>query len=608
MIPLPVNRNLRIPVLITLLVFFSNAILASTSPLSLSKEERDWLNAHPSIRLAVDIDWAPFEFIDRDNNYSGMASEYIALVAQKLGIKFDVEKNKPWPEVVESVKSRELDMYSCVVSTEQRRAYVNFTNPYLSFPMVIVTSNQVAYVNGLKDLKNETVAVVRGYATQDLLEENHPELELYLADTVADALDALSHGRVYAYIGNIATVSHVIKREGLTNIKISGETPYRYELSMAVRNDWPEFIPILQKALDSITEQERDQIYHNWIKLRYEQGFDYDLMWKALAAVIFIFLLILLWNRRLSREIEKRTETEKLLGEANKQLVNYVDIVDRFVITSSTDSNGIITSTSDAFCEISGYSERELIGNNHNILRHADMPDSIYKELWSNITQGKTWQGELKNRKKNGGFYWVQAYISPNVDERGTITGYTAIRQDITDKKRAETLSITDELTSLYNRRHFNHVFPQELARAERVGKSIGLMIIDVDYFKPYNDNYGHQQGDQVLKEVAKTLNDSLRRAGDFAFRIGGEEFAAIIIVDNHKAALQVAEKLRNAIENLKIEHKFSKAAAWLTVSIGLKTHPPSASPPIQMDLIYRLADDALYRAKENGRNQVASA
>lgn len=171
-----------------LLLIISNGVLASTSTVQLSEDEKRWLSEHPSIRLAVDIDWSPFEYIDDENQYVGMAAEYIALVGQKLGVEFDVEKEKSWSEVVQSVKSGELDMYSCVVSTVQRREYVNFTKPYLSFPMVIVTSDQVAYVNGLKDLRNETVAVVRGYATQDLPEKNHPELELYLADSVADAL------------------------------------------------------------------------------------------------------------------------------------------------------------------------------------------------------------------------------------------------------------------------------------------------------------------------------------------------------------------------------------------------------------------------------------
>jgi PAS domain S-box-containing protein len=580
--------KVSITVLAASLMAMPSALLASAPAIELSEPEQQWLQAHPSIRLAVDIDWSPFEYVDDDSNYVGMAAEYINLVGQRLGIRFDIEKEKPWSEVVDAVKNRELDMFSCVVATTQRREYADFTRPYLSFPMVIVTSDQVAYVNGIRDLKNETVAVVRGYATQDLLEKDHPELDLYLADNVADALEKLSHGKVYAYIGNIATVSDVIRREGLTNIKISGETPYSYELSMAVRNDWPEFTPILQKALDSITEQERDQIYRKWIKLRYEHGFDYQLLWEILALVSLVIAVILFWNRRLLKEIARRKEAEKLVQDArqrleqtNKQLVNYVDIVDKYVITSSTDVKGVITSTSDAFCEISGYSQEELLGATHRIVRHEDMPESIYEELWSTISSGKTWEGEIKNKKKNGGYYWVQAYISPNFDEQGNISGYTAIREDITNKKLAEALSVTDELTSLSNRRHFNNLFPQEIARAEREQKTFVLMIIDVDYFKSYNDNYGHQQGDNVLQQIARVLQDTLRRAGDFAFRIGGEEFAVIVTVENNADAVVIAENLRRSV------------------------HHCGGDQPAQTDLIYRLADDALYQAKEKGRNQV---
>jgi len=607
-------RNLKTPTLITLLVLtFCSHTLASTSTITLSKDEKRWLSEHPSIRLAVDIDWSPFEYIDDQNQYVGMAAEYITLVGQKLGIEFKVEKEKSWSEVVDSVKSRELDMFSCVVSTDQRREFADFTKPYLSFPMVIVTTDQVAYVNGIKELKNEKVAVVRGYATQDLLEKNHPEIDLYLADNVTDALEKLSNGKVYAYIGNIATVSDTIRREGLTNIKISGQTPYNYELSMAVRNDWPEFIPILQKALDSITEQERDQIYYNWIKLRYEYGFDYDLFWKVLAVVFLVIAAILFWNRRLSNEIDKRIAAEQLLNDvyqrleqSNEQLVKYLDIVDEFVITSSTDKKGIITSASDAFCKISGFNEQELIGKNHRIIRHPDMPESVYKELWSIITQGGTWEGELKNKKKNGSFYWVKAHISPTFDKNGKIEGYTSIREDITDKKRAESLSITDELTGLFNRRHFNNLFPQELARAERDKKVIALMIIDVDFFKPYNDNYGHQRGDEVLQAVSKVLKDTLKRASDSLFRTGGEEFAVIAITPGTEDVQKIAETLRKAVEDLKLEHAYSQASPYVTVSVGLKVHQGQAAKPPDMALIYQLADKALYQAKENGRNQVS--
>jgi diguanylate cyclase (GGDEF)-like protein len=131
-------------------------------------------------------------------------------------------------------------------------------------------------------------------------------------------------------------------------------------------------------------------------------------------------------------------------------------------------------------------------------------------------------------------------------------------------------------------------------------------MIIDVDYFKPFNDNYGHQQGDIVLQRISAVFKDTLRRASDFAFRIGGEEFAVILTVDNNAQAFSVAENLRKAVEDLKLTHEHNRAAECVTVSIGMKTYQSGVDQPAETNAIYRMADDALYEAKENGRNQVA--
>ena len=195
-----------------------------------------------------------------------------------------------------------------------------------------------------------------------------------------------------------------------------------------------------------------------------------------------------------------------------------------------------------------------------------------------------------------------------NINDENQYVGMAAEYIALVGQKLAEELSITDELTSLFNRRHFNNLFPQELACAEREKKTIVLMIIDVDYFKPYNDNYGHQQGDNALRAVSGVLKNTLRRAGDFTFRIGGEEFGVIVTVDDSDAAYAIAEKLRKAVEDLGLEHAYSEVAACLTISIGMEIHQCNDSQPADMDLIYRLADDALYQAKENGRNQVASS
>ena len=290
---------------------------------------------------------------------------------------------------------------------------------------------------------------------------------------------------------------------------------------------------------------------------------------------------------------------------AEKKMKHFADIIDKNIISSSTDLNGNIIAVSQAFCEISKYTEEELLDKNHNIARHEDMASEIYDDLWNTITQDKTWKGELKNRTKDGGYYWLDIAIIPDFDEDGEKIGYTAIRQDITSKKKIEDMSIRDELTQLFNRRHFNNIFEQESNYKKRSGEKFLFMMLDVDNFKLYNDTYGHQEGDNVLMQIGKVLNKFSKRAGDYTFRLGGEEFGVIAQKSSNEEAVLFANKIREEIEELKIPHKHNTSSSFITVSIGLFFK--SISIDNNREDIYKLSDDLLYKAKENGRNMVVS-
>ena len=283
------------------------------------------------------------------------------------------------------------------------------------------------------------------------------------------------------------------------------------------------------------------------------------------------------------------------LKRVEKKLNDYVALIDESVITSSTDLQGNITYVSNAFCRISKYEKSELIGKNHRIIRHPDMPEDIYRELWNTIINNQSWQGEIKNRAKDGSSYWVYAVISPDFDDKGERIGYTAIRQDITDKKRAEALAITDRLTGLYNRLKLDEVLMYEIVKTKRYHTALSLIIIDVDHFKSVNDTYGHQVGDTVLKEVANILR-TVSRGSDVVGRWGGEEFLIILPNTNLAGALVAAEKIRTAIE----EHSFS-VAGKKTASLGVSEFLVEETE----DAFIERADQALYRAKTGGRNQV---
>ena len=294
-------------------------------------------------------------------------------------------------------------------------------------------------------------------------------------------------------------------------------------------------------------------------------------------------------GRNLNKILKSRNETEK-------SLQRYIKIVNENVIISSTDENGYISSVSEAFCKISGYSEKELLGKNHNIVKHPKMNTNVHKEIWKNISSGKTWYGEIRNKDKKGNTYWVLTFIQPEF-QNNEIIGYTAFSQNISDKKRVEFLSITDELTKLNNRRFFNQVIENEISRAIRGDLYLSFMMIDIDYFKNYNDTYGHKAGDDALKEFATILKNHSQRISDCAFRLGGEEFGLIFVAENKEKSFNFAELIRKDVEKLRIEHKTSKVSNNLTISIGLVVRKGSNIK--NSETLYKLADEALYEAKE---------
>jgi len=293
------------------------------------------------------------------------------------------------------------------------------------------------------------------------------------------------------------------------------------------------------------------------------------------------------------------------IKKSQKSLDNYISLVDKNVETSTTNLEGVITHVSDAFCKISQYTKDELLGQTHSIIRHQDTSSEIFKALWTTIAAGKIWQGEIKNRSKDGSEYWTDTTVSPIYDDDGEKIGYTAIRHNITDKKKIEEMSITDGMTGIFNRRHFNELVGKLLSSSKRNKKHFAFILLDVDCFKQYNDTYGHIKGDEALINIANIMKNIFKRGDDYCFRLGGEEFGVIFIDVEPKKALQLSNSLKEAIEALQIEHKNNTASAYITVSIGLVVK--SSDDTSTDGKIYKEADTLLYQAKNSGRNRVCS-
>ncbi|MFV1993079.1 MAG: diguanylate cyclase [Acidiferrobacterales bacterium] len=277
--------------------------------------------------------------------------------------------------------------------------------------------------------------------------------------------------------------------------------------------------------------------------------------------------------------------------------------------------------------KISGYSEEEVIGKNdvwELLYPDAEYRNMVYTKALEIINQGdEVIDFETTIRCKDGSNCILSWNSHDLRNEQNEVIGSLALGRDVTDlhtsqKKLKELtwkleqsnkhllhLSEIDELTGLYNRRYMDSSLNYEWERHIRNDSLLSLIYIDIDYFKEYNDTYGHHIGDEALIEVAKIFKQSARRATDKSIRFGGEEFALLLPETTLAEAVSIAENVHQVVIQRKIEHTGSKISNILTVSIGVATVLPTRSETIRKLKIE--ADKALYNAKKLGRNRVES-
>ena len=303
----------------------------------------------------------------------------------------------------------------------------------------------------------------------------------------------------------------------------------------------------------------------------------------------------------LGKDITLERVNEQELVTTIKELADFKFALDQSSIVAITDQKGKITYVNDMFCEISKYSKSELIGNDHRILNSGYHSKQFFKSMWNTIRKGNVWMGEVKNKTKDGLFYWVKTTIVPFVNGEGVPYQYIAIRQDITErKKNSEQILFNayhDDLTGLRNRRCFREEMEKWISQSNEKDQ-MALVFLDLNRFKYINDSLGHNVGDQVICKVADRLNQHFHNKADL-YRFGGDEF---IIVFKNQSKDQVLE-LANEITQLFIDPIYlNNERLYLTASLGISVFPKDGQ---DVGTLFKKADSAMYVAKKKGNHAV---
>jgi len=426
-------------ILLILLMFFffvSSALPAMAQEktravqVDLTAEERAFL-AGKQLRLGVDVARPPFEHVDEKGAYTGISAEFIAAAAKRLGIAVVPQTGMKWTEAMEKVKVGDIDVIPKVTPSAAREKFLIFTKPYTTYPSVIVTRKD-RLAGGLDDLRGLKVGVNKGQIIESNLERDHPELSLVPYPDIEAGLRALATEKCDAFIDNLGAVAYTIETVGFANLRIAASTPYTHDLAIGVRKDWPLLASALDKALDSMTDQEKAEIKNRWLAFKYEAGINWRIVGPIGATLIAIIAFVLVWNRRLGRAIRERERSEHKI----KAMSQAVD--DALVMI---DSRGKVLFWNQAAENLFGYSAAEAMGMDfHEMAVPAEGREKAHTAMRQFAVTG---QGVLFGAarettaiNRSGETFPVEGNLSPFQVDNEWFAVVTV--RNVTDRKKAE--------------------------------------------------------------------------------------------------------------------------------------------------------------------------
>ena len=698
--------------------------------LSLTPEEIAFLQKNPVVRVANEMDWPPFDFVE-DGKPAGFAMDYLALIGETIGIKFDIINGLSWPQLLEMGKQKEIDLFPGIWKTPDREPFFIFTPPYLKLAKVLVSKDSsLKQYHTLSELKGKKIALPKGYALTELIMQEHPGPEYLIVNNNADGLNQLALGTVDGFVGTLGVINHIIKTHFIGDIKVIMEITVSQDLplQMAVRNDWPMMHKILNKAMRNITPEQFDALTSKWMgnmgnstkikslsmtEKRYlEQKKELNICISEAHHPPYEYItqegdyqgIVAEYYKQLSRKIglplkwHVQHDTPKSHANDESQGCDIISMVRTgemasadvqitrpyvtYPLVIATDNNALFINSFEGlaqkkigicgqtpfysiiqgkypamnFIPVNTVGQGLAMVQSHSLFGFIDTAPEIGYYIQKQQILDIKISGEIPIKiefksgiKKDNAILsailekadqsltreerhqlfqnWMQLNYHKGIDydllwKLGALVLFSgafliyrqrcmsqynqklaALNHELIQaNSKLETISYIDGLTQVPNRRRFDLVLATEWQRCERNQHPLTLLMIDIDYFKRYNDCYGHLAGDDCLKKVAHTLNSAPGRVADFTARYGGEEFAMILPDTDRKGGKAVAQKILSDIEALKIPHETSLVEKHISVSIGVASLVPL--PTLHPMQIVDFADQLLYQAKDQGRNR----
>ncbi len=332
----------------------------------LNKYEKEYLKNKKEITVCIDPNWMPFESF-KDGEHIGISADYFKLFQESLGVPVTIIKSQTWSESLELAQERTCDVMSLAMQTPERKKYLNFTVPYLKIPLVIATKLDVPFINDITTIGDEKIGITKGYAFAEILRKKYPQLNIVEVENIKDGLEKVNNGELFAYIGTLASIGRMFQMEFTGELKIAGKFDEGWELGVGVRNDDEVLLGIFNKLIKNIDTQKRQQIFNNWVAIKYEKGTDYTLVWQILIIVSFVMLLGIYRNNILKKsninlQMAKKRADEKTI-EAQQQRKNFEYMLSTTMEAIGIYEDGKCVELNGSALEMYGYKNKnEVLG------------------------------------------------------------------------------------------------------------------------------------------------------------------------------------------------------------------------------------------------------
>jgi PAS domain S-box-containing protein len=484
------------------------------SKVEFTPQEQKYIQKKRIVHTCVDPHWLPYEKIE-NGKHIGMAADYLDAVQEITGLKFNLVVTDSWSQSVQLAKNRQCDIFSLAMTTPSRAKYMDFTQPYISFPLVVATKLDTLFIDKVQDIINSKVlAIGKDYAFSEILKKQYPKHKLLEVENIQEGLEMVRQGKVFGFVGTLPTVGFELQRNYIGELKIAGKFNETWDLSIGVRNDDAMLLSVLSKAVAAIDSGFTYELLNKWVSVKFEEKLDYELIIQLSIAFLIVIALFIHRNLKLAQfnaKIKKQAQdlefTNQELSHTKKTLETSLQSIER-IYDSMLD--GVLIFQNKQCIEVNKVAVRMFGYENKEQMKGLSIEAFVaYEDIenFDTLLLDNTQPYEVKAVKKDGTHFDVIAKGSNIVLDNKQVRISAIV--DISEIKNKDKMLLQQTKMAAMGEMIGNiaHQWRQPLNIISTTTTGMKLKIdfgtIDLQEFKNELDTVNH-----TVQHLSKTIDD----------------------------------------------------------------------------------------------------